>query len=155
MRHHVVTAALVCAGVLWSAGAARGLDSSGSAQELNADPARTVWDGVFTKEQAGRGRERFMQTCAQCHGEDLRGESTAPSLVEESFAFLFDDITVGELVRRIRTLMPPERPNSLPAQDYSDIVAFLLQSNQFPFGGTALDADPDALDKIRIAKVRP
>ena len=54
---------------------------------LFAAADRTVWDGVYTEEQATRGRADYLKACASCHAADLRGGSTAPSLVEESFAF--------------------------------------------------------------------
>ncbi len=111
---------------------------------------RTVWDGIYTTEQAARGRTGYMQACASCHAEDLRGKSTAPSLVEESFAFQWGDMPVGELLERTRKLMPLDRPNSLPLQTYRDIVAFMLESNKFPAGSKELDGDPDALRDVRI-----
>ena len=120
-----------------------------------ASAGRTVWDGVYTEEQAGRGQTQYMQACASCHARDLRGDSTAPSLIEESFSFQWDTTTVGELFTRIRTLMPSDRPNSLPAQTYRDIVAFILQSNKYPPGEKELDADPDVLRQILITMKRP
>jgi len=115
---------------------------------------RTVWDGVYTDAQAERGRTSYQQSCAACHREDLRGDSTAPSLVGESFMFLWGDMEIGELLARMQKLMPPERPGSLPAQTYIDIVAFMLQKNAFPAGNMELSADPAALH-ILIAASRP
>ena len=117
-------------------------------------PARTVWDGVYTDAQAERGRASYQQSCAACHREDLRGDSTAPSLVGESFTFLWGDMEVGELLARMQKLMPPERPGSLPPQTYIDIVAFMLQKNAFPAGNMELSADPAALH-ILITASRP
>ena len=111
---------------------------------------RTAWDGVFSEEQAARGQAQYTRACASCHAADLRGSSTAPSLVEESFAFQWADTSVGELFERIRTLMPSDRPNSLSPQTYRDIVAFLLQSNKFPAGAKELDSEPEALRQISI-----
>jgi S-disulfanyl-L-cysteine oxidoreductase SoxD len=116
------------------------------------DAARTVWDGVYTDEQAERGRTAYQQACVGCHREDLRGDSTAPSLVGESFTFLWGDMEVGELVARVQKLMPPERPGSLPAQTYTDIIAFVLTKNEFPAGHTELGADPDSLHALITAK---
>jgi len=111
---------------------------------VTAQP-RTVWDGVYTEAQAERGRAGYMQTCVGCHRDDLRGDSTAPSLVGESFLFLWGDMEVGELSARIQKLMPPERPGSLPAQAYIDIIAFILQKNAFPAGTQELGSNPDSL----------
>jgi len=118
-------------------------------------PERSVWDGVYTVEQAERGRTAYLEACASCHARDLRGDSTAPSLIEESFSFQWDNTTVGELFVRIRTLMPSDRPNSLSAGRYRDIVAFLLQANRFGPGARELDDDVDALNQIRITAKRP
>jgi len=49
--------------------------------------------------------------------DDLRGDNTAPSLVGESFMFLWGDMEVGELSAKIQKLMPPERPGSLPRRN--------------------------------------
>ena len=106
--------------------------------------ATTVWDGVYTEAQAERGRTSYQQACLSCHRDDLRGDNTAPSLVGESFLFLWGDMEVGELSARIRKVMPPERPGSLPVQTYTDIVAFILQKNAFPAGSTELSAEPAA-----------
>jgi cytochrome c len=122
---------------------------------VTIDAQRTVWDGVYTAEQAERGRTEYMQFCAACHADDLRGKSTAPSLVEESFAFQWGDTSLEELFVRTRTLMPSDRPNSLPNQSYRDIIAFILQSNKFPPGEKELDAEVEALRQILITAKRP
>jgi len=114
--------------------------------------ARTVWDGVYTDAQAERGRASYQQSCAACHREDLRGDSTAPSLVGESFTFLWGDMEVGELLARMQKVMPPERPGSLPAQTYADIIAFVLKKNEFPTGGAELSADSDSLHALITVK---
>lgn len=137
----VVAVAFVCG---WTALA------GGREQAPAVNSRRTVWDGVYTEEQATRGQAQYARTCASCHAADLRGSSTAPSLVEESFSFQWADTSVGELLERIRTLMPSDRPNSLSGQTYRDIVAFILQSNEFPSGGKELDDDADALRQILI-----
>jgi S-disulfanyl-L-cysteine oxidoreductase SoxD len=129
--------------------------ASGFSRTIIDQPPRTVWDGVFTASQAERGRASYMQSCVSCHRDDLRGDSTAPSLVGESFLFLWGDMTVGELSTRIQKLMPPDRPGSLTAQTYVDIVAFLLQKNAFPAGERELETDSNALQTILITAKQP
>jgi hypothetical protein len=119
------------------------------------EPKRTVWDGVYTTAQAERGSTAYAQTCASCHAEDLRGRSTAPSLVEESFLFLWSDMSVGDLFERTRMLMPSDRPGSLPAGTYADIMAFIAEKNGFPAGSTELGTDVGALKQILITEKRP
>ena len=119
---------------------------------LTAAQPRTVWDGVYTDAQAERGRASYQQSCVGCHRDDLRGDNTAPSLVGESFTFLWGDMEVGELSARIQKLMPPERPGSLPAQTYVDIIAFILKQNAFPAGNMELGPDPGSLHILITAK---
>jgi len=121
---------------------------------VSAAQPRTVWDGVYTDAQAERGRASYQQACIACHREDLRGDNTAPSLVGESFLFLWGDMEIGALSARIQKVMPPERPGSLPAQTYIDIIAFILQNNAFPSGTTELEPDPQA-QHILISASRP
>ena len=47
------------------------LHSALRAQEEQA--ARSVWEGVYTEEQARRGAELYAQECASCHGPLLTG----------------------------------------------------------------------------------
>jgi mono/diheme cytochrome c family protein len=136
--------------------AARGESQAAFAQNPSKTGERTVWDGVYTAEQADRGKALYTQSCAGCHSADLRGNGTAPSLVEGDFAFQWADTSVGKLYEQIRTLMPSTRPNSLGPQSYGDIVAYILQANQFPEGQTELAPELATLEQIRItAKPKP
>jgi len=118
------------------------------------EPKRTVWDGVYTATQAERGRSAYMQSCASCHADDLRGRSTAPSLIEESFLFLWSDMSLGDLFERTRMLMPSDRPGSLAADTYADIIAFIAQKNGFPAGSSELGTDVAVLKQIAIGEKR-
>ena len=35
--------------------------------------SRSVWDGVYTQEQAERGHSLYNRHCASCHGDELAG----------------------------------------------------------------------------------
>jgi len=151
------TLLLVCVAAAWLTGVALAAGSPGRepAQETAKAAGKTVWDGVYTAEQADRGKALYAQWCAGCHSADLRGDGTSPSLVEEGFAFQWNDTSVGELFEQIRKLMPSDRPNSLPPQSYRDIVAFIFQSNTYPAGASELPEDLAALNLIRITAKRP
>jgi cytochrome c len=128
---------------------------SGFSRTVESQTTRTVWDGVYTASQAERGRASYLQSCVSCHRDDLRGDNTAPSLVGESFLFLWGDMSVGELSARIQKVMPPDRPGSLTPQTYVDIIAFILMKNAFPAGDRELEIDPDALQRILITSKQP
>jgi cytochrome c553 len=102
---------------------------------------RTVWDGVYTEAQAERGRAAYTAECSGCHAPDLRGDNTSPSLVGMSFAFLWGGATLGALFERIREVMPPERPGTLPNQTYQDVLAYMLKANSYPGGQRELESD--------------
>lgn len=110
----------------------------------------SIWSGVFTTEQAARGAADFSTNCASCHSVDLRGNSNTPSLLGMSFMFIWENRSLNELYTKMRGEMPSDRPGSLSTQTYEDLLAYLLQSNQFPAGENELKAGAGALDKINI-----
>ena len=116
---------------------------------------RTVWDGVYTEEQSKRGMNSYEQECAQCHLEDLLGDGIAPSLIGAPFHFRWSDLSVGDMLVAIRTTMPQGAPASLSPRAYSDIVAYLLQVNEFPAGDTELPTGVDELETIIIQEDAP
>src|SRR5260370_10887474 len=46
---------------------------------------RSVWDGVYTDQQAKRGEPKYRENCADCHGDDLEGDAEAPALSGATF----------------------------------------------------------------------
>ena len=49
----------------------------GTAQSV-ANPPTTIWDGVFTAEQALRGQAAYTGPCDRCHGYKLDGAPEDP-----------------------------------------------------------------------------
>ena len=150
-----ITLALLSAAIVWLTSAALIVNAAGLERSQAPKTARTVWDKVYTEDQAKRGEPAYMEACAGCHGEDLTGSSNAPSLAGDDFMFSYGDLTVGDLFERIRKLMPADRPNSLAPEVYRDIVAFILRTNKFPAGDTELAVDLGALQQIKITKAHP
>lgn len=111
----------------------------------------TVWDGVYSSEQAERGEAVYKGACIACHGQDLGGNSNSPGLVGMGFMFLWEGRTLGAFFEKIREEMPTDRPGQLPAQDYVDVVAYIMQANSFPVGDNELPYDAEILDGIAIA----
>src|SRR3954470_19538679 len=68
-------------------------------------PARTVWDGAFTAEQADRGRSQYATTCARCHGGSLEGGMGA-SLVGTPFWNKWREQSVADLLGHVSKNMP-------------------------------------------------
>lgn len=82
---------------------------------------------LFTAAQAAAGRTEYHANCASCHGADLGG-GEAPQLSGPNFRNTWRDRSTKDLFEYTQASMPPARP-SLPQDDYTAIVAFLLQSN--------------------------
>jgi mono/diheme cytochrome c family protein len=110
--------------------------------------SRSVWDRVYSKQQASRGQTAYNSTCARCHGDALLGGEEAPALVDKDFLEKWDGKTVGSLVELIRTSMPSDGPGRLSRKQCTDIAAYLLSANNFPAGDGDLAADADALNEI-------
>jgi cytochrome c len=123
-----------------------------SSQEPTAK--RTVWDGVFTDDQAKRGENQYSRNCESCHGADLSGNPVeeVPSLVWDAFLTQWNDRTVKDLFDTLKRSMPRDAPGSLNARAYVDVIAYVLQANKFPSGMKELSLNTDALGQIVIAK---
>jgi quinoprotein glucose dehydrogenase len=108
--------------------------------------------GVFTEAQAVRGESLYLDECGSCHGSTLRGvgEFGGPGLLGERFLERWRGKTLGELFDRTRTTMPQDSPGRLQAQEYADIIAFILKANDFPAGDQELTPAPDRLNQITI-----
>jgi mono/diheme cytochrome c family protein len=119
------------------------------------DQPRTTLDGVYSDAQAKRGEAVYSQSCASCHGPDLAGLDTAPSLTGPEFNTSWGDLPLSDLFERVRTTMPADAAGSLPPQQYADVVAFLLAKDNFPAGAADLPADGDALKQIKFVVKKP
>jgi mono/diheme cytochrome c family protein len=117
---------------------------------LRAQPTKSVWDGVYTEEQANRGKQGYAEQCASCHGPELTGGEMAPALAGGEFMAGWDGLTVGDLFERIRISMPQNSPGSLSGAQNADILAFMLASNKFPVGQTELAKDAMVLKTIKF-----
>jgi cytochrome c len=123
----------------------------GAAQEPRLTPPDG--DGVYTSQQADRGRDEYTTGCAHCHSSDLLGDVRLeiPSLAEDDFFVRWGGRTAAELFKVIRTDMPADKPGKLTTQAYVDILAYILQVNRFPAGSNELRADSTQLDEIVFA----
>ena len=124
------------------------LHSALRAQE-SGKPPRSVWDGVYTEEQAKRGASLYGKECATCHRTDSGGEE-ASALAGPAFLANWDGLTVGDLCERIRVSMPPDNPRRVSRRQIVDILGHLLKINGFPAGETELAQQTEALKQIRI-----
>lgn len=118
-------------------------------------PTRSVWDGVYTQDQATRGQALYNKECMSCHGQALSGGEQAPPLSGGAFTANWNGLTVGDLFERIRVSMPDGRPGTLSRQTNADILAYILAGNTFPAGKTELAKETELLKQIKFEAVKP
>lgn len=116
---------------------------------------RSVWDGVYTEEQAARGEKVSATQCARCHGQTLTGAEAAPGLVGDSFNANWEGVPLGDLFERIRVSMPLDLPGTLSRQQNADVIAYVLKLGKRPAGAVELPPDLAALGQISYLSNRP
>ena len=121
----------------------------------STEGSQSVWDGIYTEEQAKRGGALYSQNCARCHGPELTGGETAPALASSEFKENWSGLSVDDLFERIKISMPQDNPGSLSRQQTADILAFVLSRGGFPAGGTELAREAEVLKQIRFEASKP
>ena len=136
-----------------------------SAHPITAQEAEepSVWDGVYSAEQAMRGKKLYEATCSRCHGEDLSGANARP-LAGESFIRDWGGLKLDGVLTRAKT-MPPGAAGALGEDGYVDIIAYVLEVNEFPHGEAELTGEragdilvygadgPDAVPNFAMVQV--
>jgi mono/diheme cytochrome c family protein len=121
------------------------------AASLSGQTPRTVWDGVYTDEQAKRGEALYMERCVHCHGSNLAGAvDGAASLTGLAFSGNWNGVTLDLMLDRVRTTMPVDKPASLSRQQIADLLAFIFSANKFPPGKTELPRQAEMLSLIQF-----
>ena len=122
---------------------------------VSAQQPTSVWDGIYTEDQAKRGAPLYAQRCSACHGGDLAGGEMAPALADSVFKSNWNGVSVGDLFERIRVSMPQDSPGSLSRQQYTDILAFIFSKGEFPAGKTELSTKTEELKQIKFEATKP
>ena len=131
-------------------------DSISSAQQpTRAVESRSVWDGVYTEEQARRGEAVYHKECASCHGDTLIGGGGAAPLTGGNFLSNWNGLTLGDLFDRIRKTMPQGNLGKLTRQQDADVLTYILSFNKFPPVKTELQRQVEFLREIRFEATKP
>jgi mono/diheme cytochrome c family protein len=133
---------------------ATALVSALRAQEPRPSP-RSVWDGVYTEDQAKRGELFYEKQCSACHGDKLAGRESAPPLTGGAFLSNWNGLPLSDLFERVRRTMPQNAPGKLSRQQNADILAYLLSFNKFPAGKTELYRQSEMLKEILFEAAKP
>jgi mono/diheme cytochrome c family protein len=120
-----------------------------------AQTPSSVWDGVYTDEQAARGLSLYQQECASCHGKALEGAGQFPPLAGDDFKSNWSGQTLSDLFEKMRLSMPADHPGKLNGAQNADILAYMLKQNGFPTGAAPIKGDANALKSIRFDAAKP
>lgn len=133
-RHAVtVTAALILAS--WGAAAVT------LAQAPPAGGPSTS-DGVYTTEQAAKGKELFREKCESCHNaEKFSGAEWTRAYVGRPLSEV--NASMAE--------MPMDNPGSLTPDEIGTLIGYFLSLNKYPTGQAALKGDQDTLKGIMVS----
>jgi alcohol dehydrogenase (cytochrome c) len=91
----------------------------------------------YVEADATRGQAAFAQNCVSCHGADLSAGPFGPALRGAAFAAKWGPQGAPAMTVFMQTRMPPGAPNSLSADAYHDIAAYILKANGAPTGSAA------------------
>lgn len=110
---------------------------------------------AFTDAQVQSGERVYQHSCTRCHGPNADGKDEAyrglraPELIGSTALPCtprpFQKIrqhafrSVRDVYEFVSAAMPADRPASLEAEQYWDVLAFLLQHNGIPADGEHLD----------------
>jgi cytochrome c5 len=105
-----------------------------------ANTAMTTLSGVYSTEQASRGKDIYVNLCKSCHN---------PSTGTQ-FATRWGGKTLFDLFTFIYQNMPDNNPRSVDDVSNADIIGYLMQSAGMPAGTRDVPLSPDSLKAIRI-----
>ncbi len=119
-----------------------------------AQPRQSVWDGVYSEEQASRGQTFYQQSCGRCHGANLSGTYETPPLIGRFIPY-WSGTTMDVMFDYVSTAMPLDRPGSLGPTANAAIVAYLLKANGFPAGTKEFGTTAEAQKNISFDSAPP
>ncbi len=100
----------------------------------------------FTTAQVAQGQNIFLQECADsCHQNNLSGAGPVPALLGPSFASIWNNRPVKELIDTIKNSMPPNDVGNLALTSYTSIAAYLLYMNGAEANSLTLGANDTGL----------
>jgi cytochrome c len=109
-------------------------------------------------DQATEGAQLYAKHCAKCHGKAGEGTKKAPPVVGKEALPLDPPATAKirktqfhtaqDVAQFVSTKMPANKPGSLTADQYYDILAFDLKANGVDIAGKKID--PTTAAEIKL-----
>ena len=107
----------------------------------NAAPV-SIYAGVYTAAQADRGDAVQQRNCRACH---TPGDWSGGRILSA-----WSGRSALELIEFLQSSMPMDSPGSLSQQEYTDVVAYMLELNAIPAGDVELGPDEDQTRQVLL-----
>jgi mono/diheme cytochrome c family protein len=139
----VSTPTLAVAGTFFFWAAALGLSGAAAG---SPGAQKTTNDGVYTRAQADGAKALYDKVCLDCHPFTVAAKKNPKDLPlgEEPFFEEWEGRTVRELISIIALTMPNDGSAVVTDEEAADLVAYILQRNNYPAGSTPLTKDTAA-----------
>ena len=112
----------------------------------DAAAIRSVNDGVYTVDQAERGRKMFESKCTACHDT---GRFTGSDFIKQ-----WSGQPLHSLFEVVKTTMPEDNPGSLEPQQYADVLSYYLTLNKYPSGQEELKGTAEAMKAVQMEALK-
>ncbi|MEO6238028.1 MAG: cytochrome c [Vicinamibacterales bacterium] len=120
-----------------------------------AQDTRSIWDGVYTQEQARRGESIYFERCMRCHGPALMGGTDgAGPLTGPTFNGNWNGVPLDQMLDRVRSTMPLDKPATLSRQQVADVLTYIFSANKVPAGKVELPRQAEMLNLIQFRASR-
>lgn len=103
---------------------------------------KSTADGVYSAEQAVKGKDLYGQACESCH--------QPAKFSGAEFARAFGGKPLSEIDGAMAE-MPMDNPGSLSRDDVAALIAYFLSMNEYPAGTAPLSGEVDALKSIMVS----
>ena len=119
--------------------------ASAATAQSDSTGSKHVAPGVYTVEQAERGKATHAMNCTSCHGTE--------AYTGDSFVKAWGGRTAFDFFDQLRTTMPNDNPGALKREEYIDVIAYIFSLNGLPSGPQELKAEDDLLKAIKIDSI--
>ena len=120
------------------------VSASARAQTSTTSDSTSTLAGVYTGDQAKRGKEAYLTFCnssATFRRRATRSPNAGPEAILDLFTYIYET-------------MPDNNPRSVSETDNADIIGYLLQVTGMPVGSRELPVVADSLKAIRIEMMK-
>lgn len=103
---------------------------------------RSTADGVYSADQAAKGKDVYGQACESCH--------QPAKFSGAEFKRAFGGKPLSEIDGAMAE-MPMDNPGSLSRDDVAALIAYFLSLNKYPAGQAPLSGSVDTLKSIMVS----